>query len=81
MKLQLLSDIHIEFAPFTIPETDVDVIILKGDIDVGLDGINWAVPQRIGKPIIHGPGNHEYYQHAPSIINMMKDNAVDMSPY
>lgn len=35
MKIQIFSDLHIEFQPFDITETDSDVIILAGDIHVG----------------------------------------------
>ena len=36
MKLLILSDLHLEFAPFETPKTDADVIILAGDTDIGL---------------------------------------------
>lgn len=32
MKLHILSDLHIEFAPYSVVDTDADVIILAGDI-------------------------------------------------
>lgn len=34
MKIQILSDLHIEFQPFTLPTTDADVIVLAGDISL-----------------------------------------------
>ena len=37
MKLHLLNDLHIEFGDFAPPATDADVVILAGDISVGLD--------------------------------------------
>lgn len=74
MKLQILSDVHNEFVRGsaagaslkwrgTIPLTDADVIVLAGDIDLGLEGIRWAMTEalRLGKPIIYVAGNHEYY--------------------
>lgn len=68
MKLQLFSDIHVEFSPnstFQIPTSDADLILLAGDIGEGLAGITWAAEQsqRAGKPVIYVPGNHEYYRH------------------
>ena len=58
MKLQLLSDLHNEFyrhggAP-DIADSDADVVILAGDIDVGIHGLTWAISeaQRLDKPII-----------------------------
>jgi len=74
MKLHLLSDLHHEFFQdrwkpsitkwhMNIPETDCDVIALVGDIDVGKRGIEWAKyeSERLSKPIVYIPGNHEYY--------------------
>ena len=45
MKVQLFSDIHVEFSPnstFQIPTSDADLIVLAGDIGEGLTGIAWA---------------------------------------
>jgi len=46
-----------------IPITDSDLIILGGDIDIGVKGIEWAIEQStiLNKPIIYVAGNHEYY--------------------
>jgi len=43
MKIQVLSDLHIEFGDFTVPEADADVVVFAGDIGVGLDGLRWIV--------------------------------------
>jgi predicted phosphodiesterase len=77
MKLHILSDIHIEFAPFQIPETDADVIITAGDIGVGLEGVLWAKEQYKNKPVIYVPGNHEYYQHDISLIDQLKASSTE----
>jgi len=74
MKIQILSDLHNEFLrkPATckthnwageIPLTDADLIILAGDIDVGLKGVEWAISEseRLGKDILYIAGNHEFY--------------------
>lgn len=64
MKILLLSDLHIEFAPFT-PDpqaaTAADVVVLAGDIDKGVKGIRWAAEAFAGKPVIYVAGNHEFY--------------------
>ena len=60
MKLHILSDLHLEFGDFVLPETDADVLILAGDIGIGADGIQWATAQT-DKPVIYVAGNHEYY--------------------
>jgi predicted phosphohydrolase len=64
MKALLLSDLHLEFAPFSPPETDADVVILAGHIHQGVKAIpriNDAFP---GIPVVYVPGNHEYYGQA-----------------
>ena len=60
MKLHILSDLHLEHAPFTPPKTDADVVILAGDIDIGSRGIFWASKQ-FDIPVIYVSGNHEYW--------------------
>jgi hypothetical protein len=42
MKLHILNDLRIEFEDFEPPVTDADVVILAGDIGVGMDGLRWA---------------------------------------
>lgn len=59
MKLQIMSDLHLEFEPFRYRETDADVVILAGDIGVKAKGVEWAM--KIDKPVIYVMGNHEYY--------------------
>lgn len=59
MKLQIVSDIHNEFSVFNLPETNADIIILAGDIDVKLRAIPWAL--NFNKPVIYVAGNHEFY--------------------
>ena len=68
MNIQVLSDIHLELRSpnsFDIPDIGADVVILAGDIGIGLQGIEWAAEQsqKLGKPCIYVPGNHEYYHH------------------
>jgi len=38
MKLHILNDLHIEFENFEPPATGADVVVLAGDIGVGMDG-------------------------------------------
>lgn len=66
MKIQLYSDIHIEqIGFFSIPSLDSDLIILAGDIDTGLYGLEWAeeLTRLHKKPVIYVAGNHEFYRH------------------
>ena len=63
MKLHLLSDLHLEFAPFTPPQVDADVVILAGDTSPGHYGVRWAGQAFPGRPVLYLMGNHEFYGH------------------
>ena len=59
MKLQLLSDLHLETERFDPrPAPGADLLVLAGDIDATWQGfahfVGWPVP------VIFVPGNHEY---------------------
>ena len=43
MKIHVISDLHTEFADFTAPNVNADVVVLSGDIGVGFSGLDWAV--------------------------------------
>ncbi len=77
MKLLVLSDLHLEFGPFQSPETDADVVILAGDISVGLDGLAWVAAAFPDLPVIYVPGNHEFYHHDLDLLAAMKVQAPD----
>lgn len=65
MKIQLYSDLHIEtLGHYSVPHMDSDLIVLAGDIDVGMRGIEWAQELTVlhKKPVIYLAGNHEYYR-------------------
>jgi hypothetical protein len=67
MKLLVLSDLHNEFkqpydaAAHAHAWSQADVIVLAGDIDVGVRGIEWARRAFGDKPIVYVAGNHEFY--------------------
>lgn len=63
MRLQLLSDLHLEhFAEGRdLPRVDADAVVLAGDIHTGCRGLAWAAERFAGTPILYVPGNHEYY--------------------
>ena len=64
MKLLVLSDLHVEFAPFE-PDVEAteaaDVVVLAGDIHKGVQGMAWARKTFPDKEIIYVAGNHEFY--------------------
>lgn len=73
MKIQLASDLHLEFLQEAWPGEHIidpvacaDVLVLAGDIAAGSDGINffgdWPSPNgRV--PVVYVAGNHEFYGH------------------
>jgi 3',5'-cyclic AMP phosphodiesterase CpdA len=60
LRIRIYSDLHLEFAPFSPPAKDADLIVLAGDIDNGAAGIEWA-RETFEKPVLYLAGNHEYY--------------------
>lgn len=64
MRIRYMSDLHLEFTdylPPSIPSIGEDVVVLAGDIGVGLEGVRWACAAFSGRPVIYVLGNHEYY--------------------
>lgn len=78
MKLQILSDLHLEMVKplysWRIPETAAEVVVLAGDIGVGLSGVKWAVreAERLQKCAIYVLGNHEYYGERLNVLEKMR---------
>ena len=64
MKLHVISDVHAGFREFEPPEVDADVLVLPGDIDVGLRGLELAKAWSRGRPVLYVAGNHEFYGEA-----------------
>jgi len=69
MRIQLASDLHLEFigrshpgARLVEPAPGAELLVLAGDIHNGVKGIeafaDWPVP------VLYIAGNHEYYDHA-----------------
>jgi predicted phosphodiesterase len=79
MKIQLLSDLHNEFYRGKqippIVQSNAEVVVLAGDIDVGLAGLEWAraEAQRLAKPILYVAGNHEFYRHDIALLDAMRE--------
>lgn len=74
MKIQYVSDIHNEVrSTFMYEQTDADIVVIAGDLDVGNKGLQWIERNINDKPVIYVLGNHEYYacKH-PDLINQLK---------
>lgn len=82
MKILAISDLHLEFSPLKIPNTNkVDVVLLLGDVHTGVKGVQWAVENIESKHIIYILGNHEYYGGIyPDILNKIKAEADKYAP-
>jgi predicted phosphodiesterase len=77
MKLHVVSDLHLGFRDFDLPETDADVLVLAGDVDVGLRGIERAKAWARGRPVLYVAGNHEFYgESVPRHVQKMRDAAA-----
>ncbi len=62
MKLQIASDLHLEYAPaWELPRGDADVLVLAGDVGTGTLGLESFHDRARGQPVLYVPGNHEYY--------------------
>jgi len=72
MRLHVLSDIHLECASFAPPATSADLVILAGDIGIGVIGIEWA-KEYFDLPVLFVPGNHEYHDPSYSMAEHMME--------
>jgi len=59
VKLQIFSDLHLEFGTIAPERNGADLIIAAGDVGVGLQGIRWL--KQFDCPVIYVLGNHEYW--------------------
>jgi len=76
MRLQVFSDLHLEFGRFEPALKHPDVVVLAGDIHVGTAGVKWAKRFFRDCPVIYVPGNHEFYNHSmPDLIPALKREA------
>jgi Icc-related predicted phosphoesterase len=78
MKIQIFSDIHLEFGIREIPAADADIVIFAGDIDLGESGVNWMTRHFNHLPVIWVLGNHEYYHNSlPGLLYKLKELTRD----
>lgn len=89
MKIQLLSDLHLEFLPDQIPNfvygldpSDVDVLVLAGDIVTRntIEGLTCFSDHYSNSEIIYVTGNHEFYgTYRPYMMNALRNLEQDLS--
>ena len=88
MKILILSDLHTEFQDFepVFPDgggrvdAEADVVVLAGDIGVGVHGIEWAARTFPHKPIVYVAGNHEFYYFSAMepLLDAMREVAAEL---
>jgi predicted phosphodiesterase len=88
IRIRVLSDLHIEFGDLSVPTRDADLMVLAGDVHVGLAAAAWAddLAKRLGIPVVLIAGNHEHYdslrrpgQHLAGIIEGLRAAAAASS--
>ncbi|MCX7890872.1 MAG: metallophosphoesterase [Burkholderiales bacterium] len=58
MRIRVLSDLHLEDAPWEAPPAGADVVVLAGDVANGAAGVEWA-KRSFTQPVVFVAGNHE----------------------
>lgn len=82
MKIQYMSDLHLEFGDMAIPERKGEILVLAGDIHVGTAGIPWINKcAEVFDTVVYVLGNHEHYHDDIStlyveIAELIADNVV-----
>jgi Icc-related predicted phosphoesterase len=80
MKLYIVSDLHLEFGGFEVPDVDADVVVVAGDLHTGTRGLRWAHERLPDVPILYVLGNHEYYGHStPGLVEDVRAAAATLS--
>ena len=59
MKINVLSDLHLNHQGLAYPDNDADIVVLAGDIARPKEAVAWA--KGIDRPVLYIPGNHEFY--------------------
>jgi len=76
MRVHILSDIHLELGEREFDFSKPDLLILAGDIHMGLKGLAWILERVKDIPVIYVLGNHEYYKNSyPKLVHKIKQSA------
>jgi predicted phosphodiesterase len=61
VRLHIISDLHLEVAPFEPVHADADAVVVAGDVNEGAASLAWLRRAFPRARIVFVPGNHEYY--------------------
>lgn len=61
MRLHVISDLHLEVAPFAPAPAAADAVVVAGDVESGAASLEWLRRAFPHARIVFVPGNHEYY--------------------
>jgi Icc-related predicted phosphoesterase len=76
MKVQIISDIHLEFGIREFDFSKADLLILAGDLSIGMTGFTWISKKVKNIPVLYVLGNHEYYKNSyPKLLHKLKKAA------
>ena len=74
MKIQIISDLHLEFGGISLPNVERDLLIIAGDLDIGKKPLEFIKKQIKISPVIYILGNHEFYhQNFDEILDFWKN--------
>ena len=78
-RVHVVSDVHCEFDDYRLEETDAEVVVLAGDVNHGLKGLEWARACFPSQDIVYVAGNHEYYGEAlPRLTDKLRERATSL---
>jgi Icc-related predicted phosphoesterase len=78
MRVRILSDLHLEFGEFTLPEAPADLVILAGDVHVRRNPVPWILKTFPETPLLYIAGNHEFYgEKFPRQLEKLRAEAAD----
>lgn len=62
--LALMSDLHLDFAPYEPGPVDADLIVAAGDLNESTNGsaIRWLQQRFPDQPVLFVPGNHDFFK-------------------
>ena len=73
MRVHIMADLHLEFAPFQPNKVDADVVVFAGDVHNGVNGIRWILRTFPERPVIYVLGNHEFHgQEIPKLLSEVR---------